>query len=125
MSKILPLPQQTANTILVALSYIGLKPVLSDNRALVYQLPYQSGLVLTVVFLCAYRRRWLLFERPALVMMVTEADPPARIRREFLRRHLRLPRWEHEGQFIMELVACFTAATRAVADVERAGPCLL
>ncbi len=125
MSNIFPLPQETASTIIAALANIGLQPVLNDNRALVYQLPYQSGLVLTVVFLCAYRRRWLLFERPALVMMVTEADGPSRIRREFLRRHLRLPRWEHEGRFIMELVANFTAATRAVADMERAGPCLL
>lgn len=125
MSNILPLPRETANTILAAMANIGLMPVINESRGLAYQLTYQSGLVLTVLFLCAYQRRWLLFERPALVMMVTETDGPSRIRREFLRRYLRLPRWEHEGQFVMELVASFTAATRAVADVERAGPCLL
>lgn len=39
MSNILPLPQETASTVIAALANIGLKPVLNDNRALVYQLP--------------------------------------------------------------------------------------
>lgn len=125
MSKALPLPQETANTILAALANIGLKPVVNDGRGLAYQLPYQSGLVLTVVFLCTYRRHWLLFERPCLVMMVTELGPSNRIRVEHFRKHCRLPKWEYEGQFTMDLMTGFTAATRAVADVLRAGPCLL
>lgn len=72
MSNILPLPQETANTILAAMANIGLTPVINESRGLAYQLPYQSGLVLTVVFLCAYGRcHWRLCRRKFMPRSVT------------------------------------------------------
>lgn len=124
MNDFLPLPEQVRELIKFSMHTVSPEPAMSASHTIGYRLAFEGGLVLTTFFLCVQRRQWLLFKRPALLMMVTEADDEMRIQTRHYVRLLPYPRREHDIPFSMHILSVFSAANRAVANALGAGPSL-
>lgn len=124
MNDFLPLSEPVRELIKFSMYTVSPEPDMSESHTIGYRLAFEGGLVLTTFFLCVQRRYWLLFKRPALLMMVTEADDEMRIQKRHYVQLMRYPKHEHDISLSMFLLARYSAANRAVANTLGAGSAL-
>lgn len=118
----LVMPKGMKELIRFSLEPLRLQPPFDAEDVLAYRVGYESGLVLTAVVLFVRERKLLFLKRSAMSITVADMNPEmTRIRCHYMQHSFRAPTGPHDMQFAMEMLAEFTACTRAVADELKAG----